>query len=216
VFAESLGEPDRRRVPVATPGCEKALLVGRGDAQGMWPAPCYPADVPPACRVPGRLCYANRSRRPGLQTGYGTGTGQAYTFVQAGDAAALGGFTFDPSGVWGLAAEEYLRMALNGAGYQTLRPSPVSSPGSMVRAVHGVAHVRVLESGGRALVTMLSTTSEARVVVRPSGRTTGEFIDGRSGERLGAVSWPGTSGAAWELPVPSPRDLVLLTLRPQP
>ena len=50
------------RLPVATNGCTKALLIGRGDSQGMWPVPCYPADVPAECRTAGALCYANAAR----------------------------------------------------------------------------------------------------------------------------------------------------------
>jgi hypothetical protein len=203
VFAESFGPAERRTLPVATSGCEKALLIGRGDAQGMWPSPCFPAEVPAACRVPARLCYANRD-------------GKTYDFVPAGDAAAQGGFLFNPSGVWGKAAEEYLRMAMNGVGWRALRPSPVSSPGSMVRAAHGVAHVHVLEADVRALVTMIEKSEEARIVLRPAGPTAGEFIDGRSGERLGAADWSGVFGDTWELHVPSSRALVLLTLRASP
>jgi len=86
----------------------------------------------------------------------------------------------------------------------------------MVRAVHGAAHVHVLEAGGRALVTMIETSEETRIVLRPAGRTAGEFIDGRSGERLGTLTWSGDPGDTWELQVPSSRALVVLTLRASP
>src|SRR5262249_49284726 len=39
VFAGSLGS---RTLPVATADCGKILLVGRGDAQAMWPRTCAP------------------------------------------------------------------------------------------------------------------------------------------------------------------------------
>lgn len=201
VFAESFSRSERRLVPVSTPACEKALLVGRGEAQGMWPAPCYPAEIPEACRRPAQLCYANR-------------LGRSYEFVQAAGNANDSGFRFDPRGVWGRPAEDAIRMVMNGVGWRALRATPVSAPEAMVRAVHGVAEVRLVEAHGRAVVAMIGTAEEARIALRPPGRTVADLIDGRSGERLGTTTWAGRHGELWEFAIPRPRDLVLLVLRP--
>lgn len=59
VFAERVGHVDGPvPLPVATAGCEKALIVAT-DAGVSWPGPCEPRAVPAACRVAGALCYAN-------------------------------------------------------------------------------------------------------------------------------------------------------------
>jgi hypothetical protein len=60
VFAERVsGFEPPLRLPLATPGCEKVLLLGSG-ADAGWPQRCPSAPVPPACREAGALCYANR------------------------------------------------------------------------------------------------------------------------------------------------------------
>lgn len=61
VFAERFGQSDGpARLPVATPGCGKVLLVGDGMPRPLWPFPCLPHDAPTACSAAGALCYANR------------------------------------------------------------------------------------------------------------------------------------------------------------
>jgi hypothetical protein len=48
--------------PLATPGCEKVLIIGRGSGSPTaWPGRCEPQPAPPFCREVGVLCYANRS-----------------------------------------------------------------------------------------------------------------------------------------------------------
>lgn len=61
VFAERVsGREPPALPPLATPGCEKVLLLGRG-GEAEWPGRCSPTSAPPACRERGALCYANRS-----------------------------------------------------------------------------------------------------------------------------------------------------------
>ncbi|MGE0462382.1 MAG: hypothetical protein AB7Q16_13520 [Vicinamibacterales bacterium] len=61
VFAERFGQFDGpARLPVATAGCGKVLLVGDGMPRPLWPFPCEPHDAPTACSTAGTLCYANR------------------------------------------------------------------------------------------------------------------------------------------------------------
>lgn len=61
IFAERVGGIDSSRPPVATPGCEKVLLVGDGST-AAWPERCTSTDLPDFCRVAGGLCYANKTR----------------------------------------------------------------------------------------------------------------------------------------------------------
>jgi hypothetical protein len=72
VFAERVGHVDGRPpLPVATAGCEKALIVAT-DAGVSWPGSCEPRAVPGECRAAGALCYANGAsvvpapRQPGF------------------------------------------------------------------------------------------------------------------------------------------------------
>jgi hypothetical protein len=62
VFAERVAGVDGSPpVPVAMPGCVKALV--RGDAAGVWwPFPCEPREAPPHCQASGALCYVNGDR----------------------------------------------------------------------------------------------------------------------------------------------------------
>jgi len=56
VFGERLTRREPPVFPVATASCSKVLLL-----EGRWPAHCAPdARMPPRCRRPGRVCYANR------------------------------------------------------------------------------------------------------------------------------------------------------------
>jgi hypothetical protein len=73
VFAERVAHQDGiAGLPMATPRCEKVLLVA--DATGVaWPLQCEARAVPDACAVAGAVCYANGARivtapfQPGFQ-----------------------------------------------------------------------------------------------------------------------------------------------------
>ena len=64
VFIERLIGREEWVLPIATPRCEKALLVFSSD-HAAWPQQCQPARLPERCRTEGALCYANRA-----DTGY--------------------------------------------------------------------------------------------------------------------------------------------------
>jgi hypothetical protein len=65
IFAERVSGREPGRPPVGTRECEKVLLLA--DSDGVrWPEHCLEAPVPPLCRRPGVLCYANKTT-----TGYG-------------------------------------------------------------------------------------------------------------------------------------------------
>ena len=64
IFAERVsGSHPAPDPPLATPGCEKVLIVGRGSGSPTaWPGRCEAQTAPPFCREVGVLCYANRSK----------------------------------------------------------------------------------------------------------------------------------------------------------
>jgi len=62
IFAERIaGAEPPPRPPLATPNCEKVLLVGVG-GDALWPPRCQPAPVTDACRATDQLCYANMTQ----------------------------------------------------------------------------------------------------------------------------------------------------------
>ncbi len=63
IFSERVsGSQPAPEPPLATPGCEKVLIIGRGSGSPTsWPARCEAQTAPPFCREVGVLCYANRS-----------------------------------------------------------------------------------------------------------------------------------------------------------
>jgi hypothetical protein len=62
VFCERVSERDSEWVlPIATAGCEKALLAGAESGDVAWPPQCRPEPVPAECARSGALCYANRA-----------------------------------------------------------------------------------------------------------------------------------------------------------
>jgi hypothetical protein len=63
VFSERVsGSQPAPQPPLATPACEKVLIVGRGSGSPTgWPGRCQPETAPPFCREVGVLCYANRT-----------------------------------------------------------------------------------------------------------------------------------------------------------
>jgi hypothetical protein len=63
VFSERVsGSQPAPAPPLATAGCEKVLIVGRGSGSPTaWPGRCEAQMAPPFCREVGVLCYANRT-----------------------------------------------------------------------------------------------------------------------------------------------------------
>jgi hypothetical protein len=63
IFSERVsGSQPAPQPPLATPACEKVLIIGRGSGSPTgWPGRCEPETAPPFCREVGVLCYANRT-----------------------------------------------------------------------------------------------------------------------------------------------------------
>ena len=87
VFVERIRDSERQwRLPVATAGCTKLLLIGRADTGPMWPLPCFPETVPPECLERNALCYANRS-------------GSTYEFARV-PTPSYSNYQFEREAVW--------------------------------------------------------------------------------------------------------------------
>ncbi len=132
VFVERLRGLDEDWLPVATEGCEKILLTGRGRAGGMWPIPCRPAPLPAACAEPGRLCYANR-------------TTNGYSFVilpERGDH-----YRYRREEAWGPAAENVARQLYDSSGWNGF-----TEPATLIETSRGVRRVTGLQSRDAAFV----------------------------------------------------------------
>ncbi len=63
IFSERVsGAEIAPQPPLATPGCEKVLIIGRGSGSPTgWPGRCDAEVAPPFCREVDVLCYANRT-----------------------------------------------------------------------------------------------------------------------------------------------------------
>jgi hypothetical protein len=107
IFAERIaGAEPPPQPPLATPNCEKVLIIGVG-GDALWPPRCRPAAVTDACRKVDQLCYANL-------------TGNGYRFVRA------------PTSPSWFAQMSRLPAIVVGSGPITPNESP---PGSHLRAL---------------------------------------------------------------------------------
>ena len=200
VFAERLGGGDLSWLPVATAGCEKVLLLGRGE-QGMWPAPCYPAEIPESCRARDELCYANRS-------------GASYSFVHV--RTEYYSFRFRRENTWTAASEPAVRQLFGSVGWDRLRLVSSSEPQRVVRAVYEIGRVWAFEGDSALLLCLSAPREDANLTLRPPAAVmTGSFLNPDTGE-LGAVEYDGVAGERWELPVPESSRFMLLALASRP
>ena len=198
IFADVLMPGAEPTLPVATATCEKVLLVGRGEAQGMWPMPCYPAEVPPECRQPAALCYANRTR-------------EGYRFVPTRDPAGPR-FKFARDRTWSLTAEPFVRRALDDLGWLRVRPG---GERSIVRASREIGLVESLESPDRLFLAVVRTGANPQIDLQMGSKFSGTYLDPETGAELGPATLR-ESAQASQLAVPANRSVVLVVLRRLP
>jgi hypothetical protein len=198
IFVDSQMGRLTRGLPFATTRCEKVLLVGRGDVQGMWPMPCYPAEVPPHCREPGQYCYANR-------------TGSEYRFVLEPNPVGTE-FVYDRGRVWPQAVEPSIRRALTDLEWWRA-DAATRAPNAALDDEDSVISTTTYEVGDRFLAIILGPQENATITLRLDAPMTGTFVDAASGDVLGSAAFTGTPGERWQVAVPSGRDIVLLRLR---
>ena len=194
VFVNALREPDET-APVATAGCTKALLIGRGEAQGMWPRACLPAPVPPECRVPAALCYANRDA-------------STYRFTPVTSAQA--NFTYDPRRVWPKAAEAAVSSAMAYAEWEELDVVDPADDGEAVERAEGAEIEIAMQRDGRLFMVLRHVAAGARVQLQRDSRSRAIVIDGETGQVIQELT---VDAGASVLTLDQARETVVLALR---
>jgi len=152
IFAERLRGLDENWLPVATPGCEKVLLPGRGGRDSVWPMPCAPVTPPARCQEPGATCYANRTR-----TGYefvGTGVSAPQPFRLARGAT------------WPLSAEPFVADALASLAWWNMDVRQVGDPDAIIRSSRHVGHVVLWQAANRLFALAIDVAPDAELIAQ--------------------------------------------------
>jgi hypothetical protein len=196
VFIETELHEEAFWAPVATPGCEKVLIAGRGTDEGLWPVPCYPAPIPDRCLEAGAICYANRH-------------GTRYDFV-----AAPGRWLLPPrlrrEWTWPKAAEARVRQQYDAWRWAELSFDP--DVVAVLRQTVG-ADVSVVGRPERFILTFQNIEPGALVRIRPVAPMSGTFVDPESGAIVQPVHLDGPTEDLQTVSVPGDHRLLLLAMR---
>jgi hypothetical protein len=200
VFSETVrGDDGGIYVPVALPGCEKVLLQAGSHHRPMWPAPCYPAIVPEACRSAGTFCYANRTLRD-----------YSFDMVPRPRQALV---RYSSSDAWGQEAEPAVRRLLDGADWPSLRPGSAWGGARFCRSVENVARIWDLQSEQAFVLVARGARPGARAFVRLPRPMEGPMVDGETGAEIGHAAFVGSPYELFELGLPERNGLILIVLR---
>ena len=135
IFAERLRGLDENWLPVATAGCEKVLLPGRGGRDSVWPMPCAPVSVPARCQAAGATCYANRTK-----------TGYAFVSPSVSMPQA---FRLARGATWPLSAEPFVADALASFAWWNMDVRQVGDADTIIRSSRHVGHVVIWQAANR-------------------------------------------------------------------
>ena len=200
IFAERLRGLDENWLPVATPGCEKVLLPGRGGRDSVWPMPCAPAPVPARCQVAGATCYANRTR-----TGYefvGTPVSAPQVFRLARGAT------------WPLSAEPFVTDALASLAWWNMDVRQVGDPDAIIRSSRHVGHVVIWQAANRFFALAIDVRPDAELVALVTREMTGSFtVESGPIEGISVRIRPGLGRQAIRLPSPQPWVMLVAEAR---
>ena len=200
VFDERLRGLDENWLPVATPGCEKILLPGRGGRDSVWPMPCAPASPPARCQVAGALCYANR-----------TGTG--YSFVSA-RVSTPQAFRLDRSAAWPASAEPIVADLLASLAWWNMSVREVGSPDAIIRSWRQVSQVYEWQAANRLFVFAVNVRPDAQLTAQVTEDMTGRFtVEGGAVDGLPVRLQPGRGGQTIRLPSPQPWVILVVEAR---
>jgi len=177
-------------VPVATVGCEKALLVGDGTPMGAWPLWCRPSDVPQACSVAGAYCYANT-----IATGY--------SFVAAPRQPAFDGRS--PGAFWwrGSPSDELVRL-LARIPWDALLPADPRKPDALFAGRRGVGRLRARINRDLLLVWIERPREGATISLYPGPNRRAVLIDPRRAVLLQQVALDPVLPTSLSIPNVSP------------
>jgi hypothetical protein len=152
IFAERLRGLDENWLPVATPGCEKVLLPGRGGRDSVWPMPCVPVTPPARCQAPGATCYANRTR-----------TGYAFVSPSVSTPQV---FRLARSATWPLSAEPFAAEALASLAWWNMGVREVGDPDATLQSSRHVGHVVTWQASSRFFALAIDVRQGAELVAR--------------------------------------------------
>jgi hypothetical protein len=191
IFAERLRGLDENWLPVATAGCEKVLLPGRGGRDSVWPMPCAPVTPPARCQVAGATCYANRTR-----------TGYAFVAPAVSTPQV---FRLARSATWPLSAEPFVADALASLAWWNMRPCGGGDADCVIRPSRHVGRVVVWQASNRFFALVLDVGADAELAVQvPQEMNVALTIEsGPVGGVRGRVG-PGRGQKAIVLPAPQP------------
>jgi hypothetical protein len=195
VFVERLRGLDDDRLPVATAGCEKILLPGRGANNSVWPIPCAPVTPPASCQEPGAVCYANRTK-----TGY--------AFVTPGVPAPQV-FRFDRRRVWPQSAAPFVAEALASLAWWNMSMRQAGEPDAVIQSSRHAGDVVIWQASNRFFVLATDVGPGAEVVVRVAQEMHARFIVER-GPIEGARVLLRPSLGRQSIALPSPQPWVML------
>ena len=200
IFAERLRGLDENWLPVATPGCEKILLSGRGGRDSVWPMPCAPVPPPARCQVAGALCYANR-----------TGTG--YSFVSA-RVSSPQAFRLDRSATWPASAELVVADLLASLAWWNMSVRQVGSSDAIIRSWRHVTKVYEWQAANRLFVFAVNVRQGAQLTAQVIQDMTGTFtLEGGPADGLPVRLQPGRGGQTIRLPSPQPWVILVAEAR---
>jgi hypothetical protein len=152
IFAERLRGLDENWLPVATPGCEKVLLPGRGGRDSVWPMPCAPASVPARCQVAGATCYANR-----------TATGYEFVSPRVSMPQA---FRLARGATWPRSAEPFVADALASLAWWNMSVRQMGDSDTIVRSSRHVGHVVIWQAANRLFALAIDVGPDAELIVQ--------------------------------------------------
>jgi hypothetical protein len=196
IFAERLGGLDGNWLPVATPGCEKILLPGRGGRDSVWPMPCAPVTPPARCQQPGATCYANRTK-----------TGYAFVSTRVSTPQA---FRLARSATWPLSAEPFVADALASLAWWNMRVREVGDPDAVIQSSRHVGRVVIWQAANRFFALAVDVGPDAELEARvPQEMRAFLTIESGAVEGLALRLRPGFGRQTVALPSPQPWVMVV-------
>jgi len=191
IFAERMRGLDENWLPVATPGCEKVLLVGRGGRDSVWPMPCAPARIPAACRGPGATCYANRTK-----------TGYEFVTLRVSTPQA---FRFARWSTWPASAEPFAAEALASLAWWNMSVRQAGDPDAFIQSARHVGRIVLWQASNRFFAFAVDVGPDAELVVQDTQEMSVAFTI-ESGPTAGARVRlrPGLGMQVIALPSPQP------------
>jgi len=191
IFAERLRGLDENWLPVATPGCEKVLLPGRGGRDSVWPMPCVPVTPPARCQPPGATCYANRTK-----------TGYEFVSPRVSTPQA---FRLARSATWPRSAEPFVAEALASLAWWNMSPREAGDVDAVIQSSRHVGHLVVWQAENRFFAFAADVRPGAELVALVTRDMTGSFtIESGPIEGVRVQVRPGRGRQAIRLPSPQP------------